>query len=790
MKGFWTIYRKDLTSLFNSPIAYIVIAFFLSVSAGIFTQYIFVVKRAELRHLFETVLPITLPIFLGAVTMRTWAEEHRQGTIELLMTLPMRLSTVVIGKYLAIVTFYLIMLLSTFPMPAVLVVAWDAELGPIVSGYLGAFAMGMFFLGLGTFVSAHTRDQIVSFIVSCSIGIVFTLAGFHIMTDWLDGWAVGLGTFIRRQISVPAHMESFGKGIIDLSDLGFFLSLSAALVGLTVYTLASRTNVRERDRFLAATTLLSLIGIFAALNFNELSLGRIDTTEGKVYTVSEASSRVLSRLRAPVSITYYVTNVDKMPPEYKSLERDVTDLLRELAEISPKIAYTIEDPATNPVADSKLREKNIQHKMVASEQKDQAQLALVYSAAVITYLDQPEEVIPWIDPVDLSTLEYQLVSTIHRISLERKPKVALFGKMEEPNPYMRAMGQMPRDDYRSAAETLRRQGYEVARIALNSAEPIPADADALVILEPEKLNDRQLYEINRLVRSGRPLFIATQNFKYDYFAATRDGIPVEKLGGSNLDALFSAWGVGVNKEILLDKSFVPLTFEPIPGFRQELPFPNQILLTTENQNTQNGIMNGVGEMLYLWGSSLSVNEEAVKKAGLSSTVLATTSRQTWTLPDDTSIALFSVLTREPDSFVGRQPAIVMLEGTFPDAFAGKAVPAWPDGGEEEKKPDPIVGPSKVILVGCANMFNNSWLNRGNANFYMNAVDVLTHGGDLAQIRGKQYKPKLIGEMTPGESMFRRVFMIGSMAVVCVLVGMIRWIMRRRGREAYARSLAQ
>jgi ABC-type transport system involved in multi-copper enzyme maturation permease subunit len=782
MKGLGTIYRKELSGMFNSAIAYVFLVVFLLLMALLFVESVFRVRLAEMRYYFE-ILPWVFAILMPAVTMRIWAEEHRQGTIELLMTLPLKLSTVVLGKFLACASFLVVTLSGTATIPGILILAWDAETGPIVSGYLGSAGLGFLFIAVGMYVSALTRDQIVAFILALVVCMLFVLVGMPWVSNPVDGWLPGLGTFLRYQFGAGDHLEPFEKGIVAFSDLLYFASMAGMFLGLNVLALASRTNVPDRPRYVIGGALTAVIGVFLALNVNEARLGRLDLTENRVYTITDAGKRILSRLRAPVKVEYYVTNVEKMPSNMKQLERDVTDLLRELSVASGRFEYKVIDPASDPALAPKLADKGIHPLRVIIYEKDQEQAVRVYTAMKISYLDRDEEVIPSVRPDGLGNLEFDILSRVHRLTLERKPKVAFFAKMPQVDPYMRMMGQMPRDEYSQAAEALRQQKYDVIRVSLNGSEPIPDDADALIVMDPQQVNERQMWEINRFVRSGRPALIAVQTYKLNYDSVLREGYITVENQQWKMDTLLNAWGVTADDAILMDANFYTLSYRGLP-----LDIPAHAKITPETMDPTGGTMAGIGEMLYMWGSPLKFNEGRLNSSGLTKRVLATSGDRTWLLRGIGLISENEVVRNRP-KFDGRQPVMAWVDGTFPDAFAGRPAPQWPEGGGAEAKPLDKPHPSKVVFCGSAFMFSDGLVNVGNnLAVLMNTMDILTHGGDLAKIRAKTRTPRAIGDLTPNQALFYRSSMVGGVPLLLLLVGIVRLVIRRRGREVYQKGV--
>jgi ABC-2 type transport system permease protein len=229
--GVRIVLARELEAYFDSPIAYVYAAVFLVLSCTTFMNSFFLDAVVDMSAYFE-VLPFLLIPFVPAITMRTWAEEHAQHTFELLMTLPLHAFQVVLGKYLAALCFYLLVLLGSLPILFMLAWLGDPDLGLILASYLGAFLLGAFFLACGLFASGLTRDQIVAFVVATLCGFVFVLSGHEKVVEVIDGLAPAwqVGTWLHDSISVLPHYRTFGRGVIALADVLYFALMSAFFV--------------------------------------------------------------------------------------------------------------------------------------------------------------------------------------------------------------------------------------------------------------------------------------------------------------------------------------------------------------------------------------------------------------------------------------------------------------------------------------------------------------------------------------------------------------------------------
>lgn len=225
------IFRKEFRSYFVTPIAYIVIAIFLLVTGWFFFATFFLIGQATLRNFFG-LLPIIFSFVIPAVTMRLFSEELNIGSYEILMTMPVTFSDVVIGKFLAAVAFVVAMLIPTLAYPITVSSMGQMDWGPVIGGYIGAVLLGASFCAVGLFASSLTRNQIIAFILGMTICFVLTL--IDKMLFFLPRSLLG----VLAYLGADYHFQNISKGIIDSRDLIYFFSV--CFIGLYAAYLALR----------------------------------------------------------------------------------------------------------------------------------------------------------------------------------------------------------------------------------------------------------------------------------------------------------------------------------------------------------------------------------------------------------------------------------------------------------------------------------------------------------------------------------------------------------------------
>jgi len=235
------IIKRELMGYFRSPVAYVFIIIFLVSTAGT-TWYLgnFYDSNEASLELFFFFHPWLYLILIPAVGMRLWAEDRRQGTIEILLTLPVSLITAVLAKFIAAWLFIGVALLLTFPMIATTYYLGDPDAGVMLTGYLGSFLMGGAYLAISCFTSSLTKNQVVSFITSFIVCLILVLLGWGVLTRTLqDVFPVWLSNLIA-QFSFTTHFNGIRRGLIDVADVVYFLSVIAFMLLANVLVLENK----------------------------------------------------------------------------------------------------------------------------------------------------------------------------------------------------------------------------------------------------------------------------------------------------------------------------------------------------------------------------------------------------------------------------------------------------------------------------------------------------------------------------------------------------------------------
>lgn len=583
-----------------------------------------------------------------------------------------------------------------------------------------------------------------------------------------------------------------------------------------------------------------LVGIVIAVNMilNNMNFGRFDLTANQIYNISPAVGKIFSKLEAPIELTYYVSSSEKMPTQWKNLERDVIDKLKELKVASKgKLTYTVFDPSAEeekeafeeikqqeekkkdkdviqePTPEKKITRKKIAEQLsergvipfgVQSTERDELSVKRVYSSIVLSYLDRKEDVIEEVRPDDFGSLEYEIMSRIYKLISNKRPKIGFFpGQPEIPPQYRQYYQQAPPDQYEFAEKLLKETGYDVTRTNIKKDEPIPDDIQTMVLLVDEPLNERQMYEIDKLVHKGVRIVLAGQSYNFQIGQSREPGkFDVRGMPTRlNISELTKNYGFEFDTKMFMDKSSA---FIQIPIYQtrrmgmfqireqryEPVTAPVIIKINAENINSEVSISNKISELFYLYGSRLLVHEEIMKENSLKFKTLFTSSSFSWTR-EGYGYGPVDISEPASEDVLKRQPLGILVEGKFKSQFVDKNIPAWTaepgapkDSLKEPEMPSEIVGEAKenkLIAFGCSNLFKSDVLQSVTSHraLLLNCVDALTLGDDLINIRSKNIVARRIQATSGVGKALSKTFVVWFPPIVFIVVGILLNLKRKK-----------
>src|SRR3989454_7363401 len=293
MRAVWTIAQRELKALFDQPTAYILLVVFTAVNGFLSFRQLDLYGVASLRPMFDF-LPWVLLLFVPAVTMRALAEDARSGTLEVVLAQPITELELLLGKYLGQVLFLWLALAITLTIPLGLALGTTPPVGIVVAQYVGAALLILGLAGVGLWASSATRNQITAFILAVTVMFALILVG---LDPLIVGLPASLGA-IAASLGVLSHFSSIGRGVIDLRDAVYFVTLAVLFLVFAYLALLSRKATPQGEalkRLRLGTALLAVAMIVVNLLGRHIG-GRIDLTPGSSFTLSRATRQLLQGL--------------------------------------------------------------------------------------------------------------------------------------------------------------------------------------------------------------------------------------------------------------------------------------------------------------------------------------------------------------------------------------------------------------------------------------------------------------------------------------------------------------
>ncbi len=734
-----TIARRELKALFDQPIAYILLVVFTGVNALLFFREVELYNAASLRPMLDF-LPWLLLFLVPAVTMRALAEDLRSGTLEVVLSQPVTELELLLGKYCGQVLFLLIALAITLTVPLGLALGTAPELGIVVAQYVGAALLVAGLAAVGVWASSVSQNQITAFIVGVFVMFLLIFVG---LDQLLVGLPPRLGA-IAGALGVLSHFSQLARGVIDLRDALYFVTLAALFLVLAYFSLLSRklTARGEALRRLRLGTVLLAVAVVVVNLFGRNIGGRIDLTPGRAFTLAPATRKLLRTLPDLVTIKLFVSSA--LPKEIESTRRDVDDLLRDYrAAGHGKVKLVIQDPSADSAAMREARSTGIPPVQFNVLGQGELQVKEGYLGLAVRYADGVKT-IPFIQQT--SDLEYRLTSDIRALTHPEHSTVA-FGEIND------------------AAATRGRRSFEALREQLGATHTVGAFAltdsviapDVKVIAvagTPDSLTAAQLARLRAFLDRGGSLLVMASGM------ALSDRGPFALSRRVGWNELLKPYGVAIASDMVYDLASNTQVGIPAQFGQVLVAYPFWLRALGTGRSPVNA---DLGSVMLPWASQIDT-----VKASASVTPLLVTSRAGGVQQTTAFIEPGSQLSRD-----SLRPRVVAALATLPATTSGAA----PRG--------------RVVVVGSADFASDHYARNSPTNIVLvqNAIDWLAQDEGLIAIRSKDRAPP---PLVFSSSVARGAAKYGNLAGVPLLLmaaGIARLLGRRRTTRRVYRPLA-
>ena len=732
MNRIWTVARRELKALFDHPTAYVLLVVFLGVNAFLFFRQAYLAGSASLRPMLD-LLPWVFLFFVPAVTMRTVAEDSRSGVLEVVLAQPLTELELLAGKYLGSVLFLWLALALTLVIPLSLSLGADLQWGPIVAQYIGSALLAAGLAGVGLWASSIASSQVTAFILAVIVMFVLVLVGLNPLVVGLPPTLAA----VAARLGVLSHFDSIGRGVIDLRDAIYFISLAGVFLALAYGALVRRklapAGGGARRLRLGVGLLVAILVVINLLG--SYIRGRLDLTPGNAYTLSPATQRIVAGLDDIVTIKLFASK--ELPTEAALLKRDVDDLLHDLrAAGDGKVRVVQRDPAEDEAARRDAQALGIQPVQFNVIGQAELQVKEGYLGIAVQHADQ-NQTIPFISRSD--DLEYRLASAVRALTRPKKSVVGLVSADRQPEAGMDALEQQ-------LSKT-----YEVRPVSLADSAPLK-DVTLLILAgNPDSLSAAELKRITGFFDRGGSALVMASGMELS------PQMPMAMPKAVAWNKVLDRFGVNVRSDLVYDL----MANEIVPVPSQMGRVLRQYPFFVRGSSTGRSVVNqDAGDVLFTWGSSI----------------------DTTAAPSRTITPLY-VTSRAGGLATGE--AMIDPSREFPQSDLKTRLLAVQVVAKRAAGDSASVG--RVIVIGDDD-FAGDRSARGapeNLALALNAVDWLAQDEALISIRAKDRRPPPLVFTSNTARQGAKYANVVGVPLLVALAGLIRLTRRRRKtREPY------
>lgn len=731
--GTTSVIRKELRAYGDGAAVYIVTIIFLLLWEFLFFRSAFLAGEASLRGLFGY-LPWMMLLLVPAITMGSISQERSEGTLELLLTHPLKDRDLLVGKYLAALGLTAAVLAFAVPVGASFDRFGTMDWGVIAGQYLAAVCMAAVLIAVGVLVSSVVASQMAALLVTAAACFFLVTAGLDLVTARMPMSVAA----IVAQLGVMTHFDSMARGVIDLRDLWYFASMVVSFLALAYLQLLRRRFGNRTGLYRSYQVGVALvIGIAVLTNVVGARIpGRIDLTQERRYTLSDATHDTVRDLDDVVTVTLYASS--ELPAQLQPVLRDVRDMLRDYRTLGQgNVVVRFKDTSAKKKIAEEATSKGVQEVQFNVVGDEEFKLKKGFMGIVVSHAGT-SETIPFVG--DTSDLEYQLTSIVRQLTTKEKKKVGFL------------TGHGEKDSSQGMTVLSKELGRQF-EVTLATVDPktgkLPDDLGVLVVAGPsKKVKEPERDAIRSYLDGGGSALMLLEGVTVDQQSASA------QANKESLSDLIADYGVSVGQNLVYDlQSNITATFGGAGGMSFMLPYPSwpRVVPAGSHPSTK-----GLESVALLWASSVSIEDSKVEKAGLKVSDLLVTSR-----------------------YAGLQagPYEINPQRQLPQEGLGEHVVAasvMAAKGAKGKKP-------RMVVVGDSDFIGDDFVQRAPENlaFGMQAISWLSQEPSLASI---QVKGKALHKLSFDDESDQGLVKWGNMLLAALVpAGIGAWRLWRRRR---------
>ncbi len=789
------ILKKEISSFFASPIGYLVIAIFLLLNGlflWIFKGEFNVLDNgfADLGAFFK-IAPWILIFLIPAVSMKSFADEKKNGTLELLLTKPISKLEIILGKYFGALT---LMILALIPSLIYIITVYqlgnpvgNMDMGSTLGSYLGLLFLASAYAAIGIFSSTLTDNQIVAFITA-----VFLCFFFYI--GWEGIADLSESSWIEK-IGMSHHYDSIGQGVFDSRDLIYFLSLILFFLALSwsrvIKVGSTKIFLKTPAIVLVVTVLLNVV--LSGTYF------RMDLTSDKRFTLSDSSKDIINAAEGPIIIDLFLEG-DGFPSEFRRLQTETKQLLQEFSSHNPLIKYSF----INPLAEETDREQVIQQlsqrgmtpMQLSVQEKGRTSQEVIFPWALASYQDY-SVIIPLIKnkiganqeelvSSSVQNLEYAFADGFSKLLFPKSRKIAV----------LKGNGELENRFIADFVTTLR-DYYFIAPFTLDSVQTAPQRTldnlntfDLIISAKPTKpFSEEEKFVLDQYTMQGGKSLWLTESVLIDQDSLmNEEGKAIAVPLDLNMTDFFFRYGIRINPVLVNDLYSAPIALAAGEGSQAQftqLPWFYSPLI---NPHEEHPIVKNLNLVKFDFASQIDTLKNPISKSILLQSSLLS---KIDGVPREISL---DMATKEPEPALYTQPnqtLAVLLEGQFQSVYTNRVKPL------NLKSVSEISKPTKMVIISDGDVIKNEidrngivelgfdrWSGQlyGNKEFLLNAVNYLLDDSGLINLRSKTVEIAFLDQEKIGDS--KSFWQVINVILPLLILAVFGWLFNYLRRKQY------
>ncbi|RJR27024.1 hypothetical protein C4561_04585 [candidate division WWE3 bacterium] len=722
--------KKELRSIIDNPATYVITIVFLLIWEYIFFRNVFVIGESSLTLLFDFFPWISL-LLIPAITMGSISKEKDDGTLELVLTHPIRSIELVVSKFLGTLIYAFTVILFTLPVAFYFNKYGPLDWGIYTGQLLGAFFISAALISLGIFISSLFSSQIASLLVTVFSGFAFVVLGTELVTISLPPI---VGNYVEK-LSLANHYQSMIRGVISIPDLVFFLIFTLLFLFLANLQVLKQSSNELNKKYLIMQWGASLVAVSLILT-EAVSIFpmRIDITQNKIYTLSSTTHEILSKATSPITLTLYAS--ENLPTQYAPVIRETKYILQDYKNAAKdKILLEYKDPTKSAESEQEVLQFGIQRAQFNIIGQDELQAKTGYLGVLISYGGK-NEVISFVQGT--ADLEYELTSLINKLVNSDKKTVGFLSGHGEKSVYT---------DYGYLNSELSKL-FNVKPFYLSEeSNVIDETIDVLVLAGPtERIDEGTRNALRDFFNRGKSIVMFVDNILVNS-SFTSGSID------HGLQNFLEEYGINLKGDVVYDLKFHELLNIQSETNSFALPYEFWIRSSVSPLSQIDNIKTST--ISLPWPSSITFDGDKAKSLGYSIKPLLITSDFAGVKSDD------FVVTPEQDlpaENLGKITVAISMEPTDPTAS---------DKG-------------KLVLISDSEFLVNMFLERVPTNlaFGLDLFSWISSEKSLADIQVKVNSASRFAFIDADQSATIKYFIYGLSALIPVLVGFFRYMRRR------------